>query len=120
MTADWKIRMLEAKNRSTTEKPTFRRRRNAQGTCRPWTSEDSLWSQVFQRYVETPLFKKSSECVLSEIPSIKPIKKKIYLDGQVDRQVFYERFLDGNVADVHFERRAKTQPVFYQRDSGEH
>ena len=77
-------------------------------------------SQVFQRYVETPL-QRSSECVLLEILTIYPSKRR-HRDGQVDLQVLIaletlKGFLDGHAADVDPERRAKTKPVSCRRGS---
>ena len=40
------------------------------GLLDPWTSKDRRWSQVFERYVETPLNQRSSEGVPLEIFSV--------------------------------------------------
>ena len=65
----------------------------------------------------TPHFiKRSSECVPLEILSIHSSEKRTCRDGQVDWKFFIavetlERFLDGHVADVRPDRRAKTKPI---------
>ena len=68
---------------------------------------------------------RSSEGVPLEILSIYPSKERKHRDGQVDRQVFIaletlEGCLDGRVAVVHHERRAKTKPPLPSPDSTPH
>ena len=59
---------------------------------------------------------RSSECVPLEILSIHSSEKRTRRDGQVDwknvtARETLKRFLDGHVADVRPDRRAKTKPV---------
>ena len=76
------------------------------------------------KYFRDTFHQRSSEGVPLEILSIYPSKERKHRDGQVDRQVFIaletlEGCLDGHVAVVHHERRAKTKPVSHRRGSGE-
>ena len=72
----------------------------------------------------TSLHQRSSECVPLEILSTHWREKRTRRDGQVDRKICIaletlEGFLDGHVADVYHERRAKTKQVSCRRDSRE-
>ena len=49
------------KAKTSTEEQTCRICRNAQGTSQSRISESRRWSQVFQGYVETPFYQKSSD-----------------------------------------------------------
>ena len=80
--------------------------------------------KYFRKNVETALHKGSSECVPLEIQSVQSSKKRKFRNGQMDRQFFsvfaaLKRCLDGQLADVLYERRTKTRSVSCRRGSGE-
>ena len=64
------LTVLEAEKRS----PALKNR--LVGDAVMYKAEDRRWSQVFQRYVWTPLHQKSSECVPLWILSIDTSKKR--------------------------------------------
>ena len=77
---------------------------------------ESSMESIFERYNEASLHQVSSECVPLEILSIHSSEKRKCRDGQVDRKNVIalesvKGFLDGRVADVRPERRAKIKPV---------
>ena len=69
--ADWWLAGSDSawssKTRTSIEKQTCRRCRNAQGTSQSRFSESRRWSQVFHGYFETPFHQRSSDCFPLEI-----------------------------------------------------